>query len=586
MKLSLSPFIFLLLSQFSLAANDGSFTIRSERLVLPQDEATSSISILKSDEISSSNELLENLELFTPGMNINTNGTFGASTSVQMRGTGRGYSQTNFDGLILKDATDIDQSFQKQLLPSSFIGGAEVMRGIQSGLYGSDAVGGVINLESSEGKNQVSAKAGSYDYLGLAGRIKLEKTKLLLDYSKASGPSAFNQAKQAFAEKDSYHSLAGYLAHSENLLSHQIFFKALFMEHDQEIDGGYPFADKVDNDLSSQAYRILAVGIKRNRAGPLQYKLQIQQTHVEKEILDTAYLGESETVQAEASYLFNKYLSAAIFSDFNHDQVKIEGEFTQKQIDNGSIGTSFHEKFGDTFASQTIRVDQHSRFGSQATYRLGLGHNITRSLSVRASYATGFKAPTLYQLYTSYGGNRELDPTKASGYDLSTKLEVNKTKAELSYFHTDLKSQIDYDLARSSYYNVARSEIRGIELTLSQEFTSLLAIKFNGTRLWTKNKLNGTKLLTRPDLTLATSFDFTPVEGQKISALIFYKGKRNDSTGEMPTYYTLSLSGEHQVSEDLSAFWKVRNILDRQYEDVRDYGTYERSFVVGVKRSL
>lgn len=581
-------FLTLLLLPFLVSASEQKpqqFVIRSERLILPQDEVTSSIAQI--DEVTlSANAPLENLELFTPGFNVNQNGTFGASTSVQLRGTARGFSQTYFDGLSLKDASDIDQSFQKQLLPASFVGRAEVMRGIQSGLYGSDAVGGVINLEASKGENQLVAQAGSYDFLGLAGKVQLKKTKILLDYSKADGPSAYNKEKIPVAEKDPYHSLAGYIAHTERVQKHDIFFKALFIEQDQEIDGGFPFGDQVNNDLSSQAYRILGVGLQRAQPGALQYKLQLQHTNVQREVLDTAYLGDSEFVAAEGTYLFNRYISAVGFTDFAHDEVDVEGEFSKKSVDNGAIGIGLHEKFGASFFSQSLRFDHHSRFGDETTYRLGIGHKVSPFLTLRASYATGFKAPTLYQLYSSFGGNENLEPTKAQGYDVSAKFKFLQTELELAYFETELKSQIDYDLNRSAYFNVANSEIKGAEFGLKQRFGQSFDFILNATRLWTKNKVTGAKLLTRPKLTLSTILRYHYSQAHQIALQGFYKGERQDLSGTMPAYHIFSLSGEHQLAPEFQAFWKVRNILDRDYEDVRDYGPYERSFIVGVKRSI
>ncbi len=562
------------------------FIIRSERLILPQDEVTSSVTKLSSKSFAAGNETLENLELFTPGLNVSQNGTFGASASVQLRGSGRGFSQTYFDGLSLKDASDLDQSFQKQLLPVSFIGGAEVMRGIQSGLYGSDAVGGVINLEASGDHNQLTASAGSYDFFGLGATAKLAKTKILLDYAKADGPSAFNEEKVNSAEKDRFHSLAGYVTHVENALSHEFTLKALFIEHDQEIDGGYPFRDQVNNDLSSQSYRILAAQMRRAKAGALQYKIQLQDTSIEREVLDTTYTGSSELVQAEVSYLLSRHISGVLFSDFAHDQVDIEGEFSEKAIDNSSVGISLHEKIHSSFFSQTVRVDHHSRFGDEFTYRLGAGQKLTSLLTLRASYATGFKAPTIYQLYTSYGGNQELEPTKTNGYDVSAELKFKQTKLELSYFHTDFKSQIDYDLTRSAYFNIARSEIKGAELSLLQSFTPQISWTLNGTYLWAKNKISGAKLLNRPELTLSSALSYNVFEGHKLSLLGLYKGERIDSVGTMPPYFIFSLHGEHEVGPELQAFWKVRNLLDRAYEDVRNYGTYQRSFIIGVKRTI
>ncbi len=561
------------------------FVIRSERLVLPQDEVTSSVSKIDEDVLLY-NDPLENLELFTPGFNVNQNGTFAASTSVQLRGTARGFSQTYFDGLSLKDASDIDQSFQKQLLPSSFVGGGEVMRGIQSGLYGSDAVGGVINLEASDGHNQLTAKVGSYDYFALAGNVQLKKSKLLIDYSKAEGPSAYNHNKKAYAEKDPYHSLAGYIAHTENVLGHDFFIKALFIQQEQEIDGGFPFGDKVDNDLSSQAYRILGVGLKKSRPGALQYKLQVQHTNVKREVLDTAYQGDSQFVQAEGSYLFNRHISAVAFSDFTHDEVDIEGEFNKKSVDNGAIGIGLHEKIGATFFSQSLRLDHHSRFGDETTYRVGIGHNFSKFLTLRSSYATGFKAPTLYQLYTVYGGNQNLRPTKAKGFDISARFKFLQTELELAFFSTRLESQIDYDLNRSAYFNVAKSEIQGAEFSLQQRIDRDFTFILNATRLWTENLVTGAKLLTRPELTLSTVLSYQVSEAHKVSLQGFYKGERRDLVGTMPAYHTFSLSAEHQLTSELAAFWKIRNILGRDYEDVRDYGTYERSFILGVKRAI
>lgn len=578
---------FLLLSILSsqvLAQN--SFTIRSERIVLPGEAATSAISSFTQDDQAQGASLLGNLELFTPGFATSSNGTFGASQSVFLRGTARGFSQTYFDGLQLRDASDIDQSFQAQLLPSSFVGSGEVMRGIQSGLYGADAVGGVINLTPSERASFIEARAGSYDQFDLAGGAKLSKTKFLIDYSSAKGPSAFNRHKTSFAEKDPYHSLSGYMAHHESYKKHRFYVKALFLEHEQEIDGGYPFGDLHNNDKSAQSHRIVATGVEKKKGGPLTYKLQLQHTDIEREILDTTYQGKSENINLEMGYLFSRYVNTLFFADFLHDKADIENEFSNKTIDNGSIGISAHENFGDAFFSQTARVDHHSRFGTKATYRLAIGYHLSKRLTMRASYATGFKAPTLYQLYTKLGGNSALSPTDAKGYDLGLHYKLLNSQLELNYFKTNLESQIDYDLQRSAYFNIAKSSLRGVELSYTQSFASRWSTKINATRLWSENVLTGERLLSRPDLTLALQLRFAASKKHQFSLLGYYKGERDDLTGVLPYYFTLGLTGDHQIAQDLKSYWLIRNILNRHYEDVRDYGTYERSLVIGIRKSL
>lgn len=564
------------------------FTIRSERIALPAEQVTSSLTTFSSHSNSQGQDFLSQLELLGPGIETNESGTFGSQASLMLRGSGRGFSQVNFEGIKLGDASDIDQSFQPQLIPSSFIGSGEVMRGIQSGLYGSEAIGGVISLNSplfSEDKSAIQFSAGSYDHLNFGAQFMTKKSKLLMNYESAEGPSSFNQRKKALAEKDSYRSLNAFASHEEKYLGHLFFIKGLFLNNDKEIDGGFPFADKKDDDQSHINSSHFATGFKKERA-PLTYQLQLQTGRTERDIENQVFKGTTHEVNGEVGYLFSKKYSSLAFIEALENNANIEGDFSNKKITNYALGLTNHQNFEKFFFSQTVRLDHHSKFENEGTYKLGVGLRIALQTTLKANYATGYKAPTLYQLYTTQGGDENLRPTRARGFDVGINQKTDKGEIDLTYFKTTLNQQIDYDFNNSQYLNIAKSSQEGIELGYSQEISSKFKFHMNATRLWAVNEITGTNLYNRADLTAALRLHFLPHPNHQLSILNYYKGKRFDSTGKMPSYYTLGLSGSHQLSNDLNAYWLVRNILNRKYEDVRDYGTLERSFLVGIKRAI
>lgn len=575
---------FLSFIQLSLAQQ--SFTIRSERLILPHELSTSAVSVINGNDSIEGQEFMDNLESLSPGVFASNSGTFGAQSSLSLRGAGRGFSQTNFAGLRLRDASDIDQSFQNQMLPNSFVGSMEVMRGIQSGLYGSDAIGGVVSIQAPEKKSNLNFKAGSYNQMGLAAQARLEKTKILFDYQKADGPSAFNQAKTDYAEKDSWRSLNGYLEHQEKWQQHQFFFQGLFLQNTKEIDGGFPFSDMRDNDSSQQTHFTLGAGVRSLSRGPLKYEFKWQTSDVKRDVLATNYQGQSDEVSVEGSYLFSKFLSALVFLESIQDEAQIEGDFEHKKSENYALGFTIHQNFSRSFFSQTLRLDHHSRFDAHTTYKLGAGVYLSPLTILRASYATGFKAPTLYQLYTNLGGDSNLKPSKARGFDVGLSQKLGHGSVEINYFETKIDSQIDYDLDNSRYLNIAKTSQRGVELSFDQRFKESFKLGVKATRLWAINELTGAKLLLKPDLSVHVKMSYLIARAHEIGIIQHYQGKQQDSVGELPPFYTIALSGSHQLGSELRAYWLVRNLLNRQYEDVRDYGTLERSFVVGVKREL
>lgn len=564
------------------------FTIRSERIALPAEQLTSSLTRFSPNSNSQGQDFLSQLELLGPGIEVNESGTFGSQASLMLRGSGRGFSQINFEGIELNDASDIDQSFQPQLIPSSFIGSGEVMRGIQSGLYGSDAIGGVVSLNSpqfEQSKSSIQFSAGSYDHLNFGAQFLTKKSKLLMNYESAEGPSSFNQRKKVMAEKDNYRSLNAFASHEEKYLGHLFFVKGLFLNNDKEIDGGFPFVDKKDDDQSHITSSHFVAGMKKERTA-LTYQIQLQTGKIERDIDNQVYEGKTNEINGEVGYLFSKKFSSLAFIEISENRAEIENDFSDKEVTNYALGITNHQNFQKLFFSQTARLDHHSKFENEMTYKLGAGLRITSLTTLKANYATGYKAPTLYQLYTNQGGDENLNPTSAKGFDIGINQKTYSGEIDLTYFETKLTEQIDYNLNTSQYLNITKSSQKGVEVSYKQELSSKLRFDLNATRLWAVNEITGSNLYNRADLTAALKIHFIPHPNHQLSLLNYYKGKRFDSTGEMPPYHTLGLSGSHQLSNDLNAYWLVRNILDRKYEDVRNYGTLERSFLVGIKRAI
>lgn len=297
----------------------------------------------------------------------------------------------------------------------------------------------------------------------------------------------------------------------------------------------------------------------------------------------TTLLAGLESEQEQGSSLFRSKSSFGDFENvFPKRTARTTGYYLQPQL-----------HVGDFFAAAAgVRVDRHTRFGYAPTYRLAPVLSVDRTRTrLKGTYGTGFKAPSLFQLYAPFG-NPALKAAKSAGwdvgieqYDRSERFGVGAT-----YFRNRFTNQIDFDNSTFTYGNIARAETQGVEVFGRAEPRSGLRFYANYTRTEAKDRLSGLSLLRRPrhKWGVETTWD---TDRTSLYGSVTIIGKRIDNDFSvfpatrviLKKYELVNLSGSIRVATGVQLFGRIDNLLDRSYEEVLGFGVPGFSAYGGIR---
>jgi vitamin B12 transporter len=249
------------------------------------------------------------------------------------------------------------------------------------------------------------------------------------------------------------------------------------------------------------------------------------------------------------------------------------------------------------------RLNTHSRYGSNYTYTFNPSYNINNNYRIFGSIASGFKAPSLYQLYAGGGiGNAALLAEKSVNYELGIQQQYKKFSNRVVLFYRDIKDGIDYRNPNpgitSGYFNFIQQVVRGIEYEMSIQPTTKLSITGNYTFLAseenTQSRVNFkdtsyTYLLRRPkhNLNLNIAYQFTPK--LYVSVAGKYVSKRNDVGGykradvELDGYFLLNAYAEFELNKHVKFFADVQNLTNTKFFDIRGFNAIPTMINAGVR---
>ena len=252
-----------------------------------------------------------------------------------------------------------------------------------------------------------------------------------------------------------------------------------------------------------------------------------------------------------------------------------------------------------------VRVDDHATFGTRTTLSGNLVWRAGSGTTIRAAYGEGFKAPTLFQLYSFYG-NVALKPESAQSYDLGIeqKLLNGRLIVSATLFQRDTRNQIDFiscfgqttgictNRADGTYDNVDSTRAKGLEASIEMRPSNTLGFTVNYTLLDTEDRTTGRVLVRRPRHNLAADVDWTTPFGARVGATLRLASDSADTDFEtfartaLDGYALVGLRASLPIGDTLELYGRVENLFDTRYETVSGYGAYGRTAHVGVRASF
>jgi vitamin B12 transporter len=604
--------------------------VTATRIETASREVGSSITVITNQQIDESQNttVLEVLRT-VPSLDVIRSGGPGGQTSVFIRGAQSEHTLVLIDGVEMNDPITPGRSYDFASLATDNIERIEIIRGPQSILYGSDAIGGVINIITKRGKGTphgfMSAEGGSFNTFtekaGVSGANQWANYSLGIYHWATDGISAASE-KDGNHEKDGYENTS--ISTKLGVTPAENFdadFILRYINAKADIDnfggvGGDDPNNKADleqlffrtqarlslfNDLWEQELGFSLTDLDREyRNGTdADHPSDLDRGSYDGKILKfdwqhNLYLHETNTltlgIENEEEKGKSKYYSESAWgpytSRFTEKIAQTNGYYLQDQI-----------KLWDSwFTTLGVRLDDHSRFGLETTYRITSAYLLQQTgTKLKGSSGTGFKAPTLYQLYSQYG-EKNLNPEESTGWDIGVEQSLFDKKLTLgvAYFSNEFDELIEFESGTSKYINVAEAETKGVEVFVSVRPNDDLTFQASYTYTDTENKETGEDLLRRARNKLGLNVNYQFTDKGNVNLSLVYIGKRDDNDYstwpatqvELDTYVLANLAASYDITRNIQVFGRVENFLDEDYEEVKGFGTPELSAFAGCKLSF
>lgn len=539
----------------------------------------------------------------TPGVTVRSNGGLGTTTNVQIRGGTNAQTILLIDGLRLNSATTGAPPWA--YIPMPQIGRMEVVRGPTSSSYGSDAIGGVVQLftRKGEGPTKFYADAGYGTYSTTSQNVGVEGSQEGFSFSvygsnthSVSFPTLISNATNYNQNPGSYTntSASGNFAYTVNP-GQEIGVKALWG------NGQNAFTEtktKMATNLSS--LNVLSAYTKNRIVDSWTSLIRLGSTQDNNR---SWYANNSQSVfnttQKQAQWQNDFKLpvgNAMLAYEFLNQAVNSTTAYNVTSRNINTVQGGWNAEIGKHLLQANLRNDDNSQFGNATTTSLGYGYFLLPTVRGTASWGTGFQAPTFNQLYYpgsgvpnsaySYTGNPNLNPTRSENTEVGLRYNDGVHSAGVIYYYNNITNLVNFNSNYSSYINVGRSVIQGVTTSYDG---SLLGLNVMGSVDYQnpQNSDAGTALAYHPQgfgsLTVEKS-----VTDWKVGAQMQAQGSQQTSPGSKSNatlggYALFNLYGNVKLYKDVSLFARLNNVFDKQYQTVQNYTTPGSNVFVGLR---
>lgn len=574
-----------------------------------------------------------------PGLSVSRNGGAGQTTTVFTRGAPDGQTLFLIDGVRIEDPSSTSQGPILQDLLVNNIERVEVLRGPQSTLYGSDAIGGVVDIFSRTGGDgpfalNASAEGGSFGTYHLNAAVN--GTTDIVDYGAAvnwfgtDGTSAAD-SRNGNTESDGYRNLgatANVRVHVLDNVSADV--RGYYVQARSSFDGfpppTYSFKDTPEfgRDVLYAGYAGINVALFDGR---LQNRFAVTGLSSNRRSFgnfdfftnaftpDINFFGKGGALRFEYQGTFDLDADNQIVVGAETQRTTLSTHSTfdltplnqgRSNID-GYYGQWQTTLFDALTVTGGVRLDNDAEFGTHTSYKLNAAYQIADWGTVlRGNIGNGFKAPSLYQQFSDYSNPlTALLPETANGWEIGVDQTLldGRLKGSLTYFDRHTRNLIDFfscfgvvspactlrAFAGGYYINVNRAISSGVEAEVTAVVTDGLEIKVNYTNLTATDPTTGLPLARRPHSSANAILTWAPADDWSLGGSVSYVGPRfNDAfaSTRLDDSTVVNLFGAYKVTEQYELFGRVDNLFDDRSEPTAGYGRPGIAAYAGIRAAL
>jgi vitamin B12 transporter len=547
-------------------------------------EIGSAVTVITKEEIqrretASVSDLLRTV----PGLDVVTLGSPGSQTSLFTRGTNS--TQT----LVLVDGARMNSPFfagyDWSAMTTENVDRIEVVRGPFSALYGSDAIGGVVqvftrspaqgvfgratgevgNLGQGRGSGSFSIGEGIFGATGSYSYNAFDGDRPNTDWRQRNG-SARLEARLSEGSR---------IAVEGSILDGEVgnpgavgspfaspTARGLFREERLAVPGNFALSD-------SNHIDVLFANV-RSKPGfnDVGFESQTDARTLQARVADTQKLGDHQLTA------FGNWERWSVDDGSNFGP-----NLTDQRTTIWGVGAQDAVTLGPVTVTAGLRYDHHSVFGEAWSPRGTISWlSADGAWKVRASGGTGFRAPTVGELYYPFSGNPDLKPERSVSYEVGAEryLDAVGGRAEVSLFWNDLTDLIVYDFNQQLNRNVGRARTRGVEVGWRQSVLPNLAVDANYTYLDAQNLVTDERLVRRPHHSAGLGVDWRPIPAVEVYPRLIFVGSRPDVSevsGPVtdPSYLRVDFTGRWQATDLLAPYVRLTNAFNHQYDEAAGY---------------
>lgn len=620
---------------------------------------------------------------------------------VMLRGTDSRYTLVLIDGkrMAAENSSDNINVYELKRINIADVERIEVIRGNGSALYGSDAIGGVINIitktpdkermvvdmhtgtkDEAVNFSYASGKQGKFSFK-LGGGI--EKVRQINSGSYDNYTVMYGVvSRQTVADTTNMYGTRRFLNSSlkydfDN--DHNLVFDMDFMREQLQTNGNdslgadyvngtyvpamggvvakrYPMLKHYNYDNNRSDFSLTYNG----KDGKHDYNVRAYFSELRKDN-NTHYYNKNEktwslidfdqnnyknfVIEAKDSYKMDDHNTLTYGLEYRKDIMDgtymgadgskltqvgygtLSKDSSEKSVETSSFYVQDEIRLGDKLMLfPAVRVDHHETFGTHTSPKIGATYKLSDNARVKANWGKGFRAPTLYELYSRMAksgmmpftvnvlGNPDLDPEKSKNFDISFEAEKKKTDFKVSYYHTDIENMIDMDdytgplMGTGSglwyqYFNRGNVEISGAEVGIGYNFDKHWGIKANYNYLDAKDKNTGERLTYRARQNGLVQLTYTDAKPNPLTVNLYnrfyidyhvsnsdpatYAGKTMNYRHDY-TYGVVGIVVNKQINKNLRVYGGVDNIFDKDffYDTFNSYSIDGRTWRLGAEMTF